>query len=294
MEESPDMDALYNNTMSSYNRLMPTMQPILYVTNETELHGKRAKQAKESGWMVRVVSKQINGLPVIKHMMADAMEAVPSATYFGYVNPEMLFDEGLVFTLKEITKDISANDTLFAIGREIIANIHGVNELYAPSVLRRLAYDILINLSEDTKLDYFLVSRSFDWSPVPDLVALVPGAANWLIVWSIVNDYFVYDITNTALAVRQRDSIITDKQLERHTLARVHVGLNDVIAGHYAGYPNDLARADCAPLYTKFTNAIASQKYIAVDTRQVVGCDVTKLSVKPTDLITVGNNVVHV
>ena len=220
MEDSLLKNLIYNNTMTAWTALMPTFTPVLYVTNETS---RRALQVKQKGWVVRLAPRSDNNLPIIKNMIQDVMTLYPKTPYFGYASTDLLFDESLIFTIKEISKYgnivedgerdlIFQNRTKVFVGRQIVANVYGVEELRYTNNIRRLGYDLLVNLADDKTLSYFVATRDFRWDRVPDLVAIAPESVNWLLAWSLLMNYNVYDVTNTALVVQQTDSSVKGKK----------------------------------------------------------------------------------
>ena len=89
---------VYTNTIRNWAEFLPTIQPVLFTTFES---GPLIDIAKQYGWHV-YPAPEVNpyGIPVLKSLFQSEYKYYKGAYLFGFANGDMLFDDGLLKTIK--------------------------------------------------------------------------------------------------------------------------------------------------------------------------------------------------
>ena len=190
---------IYKNTIRNWERLKPWVQPVLYyLPGEDSL----IDFAKAHGWDVLEVPKLSKAkVPILRHMFLKAREKY-TTPFYCYTNGDILFDDGLVKTLKVLKPVTSKMKQVLIVGRR-------TNYKVSPGQVIDSFDDIRASskkgqLFGTNAQDYFIsTSRGYPWETIPDFVVGRVGYDNWLVVTAIVKKMVVIDTTKTIIALHQ-------------------------------------------------------------------------------------------
>ena len=190
---------IYKNTIRNWERLKPWVQPVLYyLPGEDRL----LDFAKAHGWDVMEVPKLSKAkVPVLRHMFLKAREKY-TTPFYCYTNGDILFDDGLIKTLKVLKPVTSKMKQVLIVGRR-------TNYKVSPGQVIDSFDDIKASskkgqLFGTNAQDYFIsTSRGYPWETIPDFVVGRVGYDNWLVVTAIVKKMVVIDTTKTVIALHQ-------------------------------------------------------------------------------------------
>ena len=191
---------IQTNILRNWALLRPVVQPVLYSTYDD---GPLIEFAKQLGWHI-LRSRKVTefNAPYLKDIYESAMDAY-DAPFYGYCNGDILFDSGIVKTLREVERRLYALNTTMVTGRRINVkmNLSVVTPLFQLSDVTDKARTgtIMRPYAED----YFFVTRDFPWHVVPDVVIGRPAYDNFLVAIAIKQNVSVIDATKTLLAFHQ-------------------------------------------------------------------------------------------
>lgn len=154
------------------------------------------------GWIVRSVPKVSCGdVPVLKFMILDAMKLFPKSNFYGFANSDILFDSGLIETLKGTKHLVPAQFPLLILGQRTNLNVmRGVRFTNPDSVLQAAKNG---SLMKGIAIDYFITNTLFPWNKVPDLVVGRITYDNWMVYFGISQNAIVIDASKTLTALHQ-------------------------------------------------------------------------------------------
>ena len=216
---------IYKNTIRNWERLKPWVQPVLYyLPGEDSL----LDFAKAHGWDVMEVPKLSKAkVPVLRHMFLKAREKY-TTPFYCYTNGDILFDDGLIKTLKVLKPVTSKMKQVLIVGRR-------TNYKVSPGQVIDSFDDIKASskkgqLFGTNAQDYFIsTSRGYPWETIPDFVVGRVGYDNWLVVTAIVKKMVVIDTTKTVIALHQTgtDGNFAGKKI--YSLCRLCIALMTLV-----------------------------------------------------------------
>ena len=233
---------IYKNTIRNWERLKPWVQPVLYyLPGEDSL----LDFAKAHGWDVLEVPKLSKAkVPILRHMFLKTREKY-TTPFYCYTNGDILFDDGLIKTLKVLKPVTSKMKQVLIVGRR-------TNYKVSPGQVIDSFDDIKASskkgqLFGTNAQDYFIsTSRGYPWETIPDFVVGRVGYDNWLVVTAIVKKMVVIDTTKTIIALHQTG-----------------------IDGNFAGKKNYSLCRLCVTLMTQpFVTVVANSLNIFVKNKQ--------------------------
>ena len=189
----------HNNTLRNWNSLKPYVYPILYTDEEYVRN-----EAIEKGWKVRPIQAKEEkfGIPFLRHMYTDAMN-VSNSTFYAYANADILFSDTLLFSLQAFLQSTFRKDIpALIVGRRMNVEFMTEKEALTWHSIHNTTRKRGQIFSQDAE-DYFITSRNYPWTAMPDVVIGRVGYDNWLVLNSKHVGYITIDATNTLLAVHQ-------------------------------------------------------------------------------------------
>ncbi|XP_071087495.1 uncharacterized protein [Haliotis cracherodii] len=241
----PSNDKKYevrNITLKNWANLRPHIRPVFFSTN-----GKDTKDIIRHGWEVLPVTKiAASGAPVLKYMYLDVIRKFKSKLY-SYSNGDILFDDGLIRTLKTVVSSyFPPSNPILIIGQRTnvlrVTADEGTN-MDSLSTIARQRGKLFLTVAED----YFITDSTFPWGHIPAIVIGRPAYDNWLVLNSCQHDHTVIDATASILAVHQ-----TTKAGNFEGMTRKNNDYNAGLLRNLYKYIKFAAGAtSCAPLVTK-------------------------------------------
>ena len=183
--------------------MLPFVQPVLFAT---DFRSPLVRLAVRLGWHVyRVPRANGLGTPFLKDMFAHLRALHNASDYYGYANGDILFDDGMLATLRNLQSKLAALPNQLVIGRR--TNVHvdyeSLTPIYRHNDLKKLVRAQNTNLFISDAEDYFVMAGAFPWHAVPDLIIGRPGYDNFLVATAITHNVSVIDASRTVLAVHQ-------------------------------------------------------------------------------------------
>ncbi|XP_067651731.1 uncharacterized protein [Haliotis asinina] len=228
-----------NNTLKNWAKLKPHVRPVFFSCNM-----KEANDIIQHGWEVLPVSKTAAlGVPVLKYMFLDAIRRFKS-NFYAYSNGDILFDEGLINTLRTVVSAYfpPTNPILITGQRTNVQNVTAAEatKMERLSTIAKQRGKLFITLAED----YFITDSTFPWGKIPGIVIGRPAYDNWLVLNSCKHDHTVIDATATILAAHQTTKVGNYEGTTRRS-TNFNFGL---LYGLYRTVKYTAGSTSCAPL----------------------------------------------
>lgn len=198
------------NTLRNWAKFLPGMQPILFTDLPSPYY---ERPAREDGWLVHdVPASNKQGTPFLHDMVrvlvgSDTPPSPHNATFYGFANGDILFDDSLPATLQAVAAHFSHLPTdrpVMVTGRRTNVK-YAVNSSYEPLmdffVIRELKRKGRLFRSDAE--DYFFFTPDFPWSALKPVVVGRPGIDNYLVAMAKRLNVTVIDATGTLTAVHQ-------------------------------------------------------------------------------------------
>lgn len=190
---------IHSNVLHNWAQFMPQIVPVLF---DSKTDSELAKVALGLGWMVLPVPrKNQQGTPYLKEMYSTA-KIVSESVFYGFCNGDLLFDQGLVATLKSITSLLDQLHTTMIIGQRSNFYINN-RELYSATNISRIAKKEGKLFRLDAQDYFFMAHNTYPWDRVPNVVIGRPAYDNFLVATAIAAGVSVVDATRTLLALHQ-------------------------------------------------------------------------------------------
>ena len=196
--DNSDKYLVHNLTVRNWLSLSPFVIPVIF-TNESDV----ADECRRMGWEVFPVRvAAADGIPVLKYMFQDVMEAF-NTTFYAYSNGDILYTDGLIDTLVALVNShIDIQTPVMLVGKR--TNVDNVTESEGSS------YENLTAIAKSRgKLftgyaeDYFITPRVYPWKDIAEVVIGRRAYDNWLVYYARKQKQVVIDATSTLLAVHQ-------------------------------------------------------------------------------------------
>ena len=143
--------------------------------------------------------------PVLKSMFLDAYKKFDS-TFYGYVNADILFNKGIIDTLRTIrsSRFFKGKKRILISGRRVDLELEklGVKEISTPQEVEDLVHKG--SLSYGYAEDFFITTATYPWEFIPDLVIGRPKYDNFFVYMSRLHNVLVIDASWTVIALHQR------------------------------------------------------------------------------------------
>lgn len=229
----------YQNSARMYFELREHVQPFLAINNNLDKE-KEAQPSDTQIWLnaghsmesvVNITETNPYGTPYLGSLISQVETACPQTTSFiGYVNGDILFDQGLINTLELLKMWItdentpSQNRRIMVVGRRSNHNLAGTLKLKDISSAQS-------TLFIPAAQDYFIMTRSLiDWAQIPSFVIGRRGYDNALVDWAYHFATLV-DATATITALHQ-STADGDRAGWSNKDADFNVKLPDVVFDH--------------------------------------------------------------
>ena len=230
-ENNKARDLVYHNTIRNWASFRPMINPVLFTNNEA-VKGT----IKEHGWNSLPLSRiSADGIPILKYMYLTAMDNFES-DFYGFVNSDILFHGNLLKTLVTAKYSLDLSQPMLITGsRYNVDNVTGVEA--------EDRGDLLILAQERGELflpwaaDYFITTRTFPWTDIPEIIISGLGFDNFMILFARERKFLVIDGTKTITAIHQ-----TTK------------------AGNFEGFSKSYARYNLDLLNQLFNRTLALEK----------------------------------
>ena len=204
-KNNPNKSEIHQEVINNWLSLGNDIQPVFFYNQSNPMMWESL--ALHKGWIGIPLGKTNKyGTPMLKDFYATITNRIKSQ-FYGYCNGDILFDNGLRNTLKQILihKKILNNSAL-VIGRRTNIEYQDYhtfklsNPNYTKS-LHQIANSKGILFTEWAE-DYFFVylPQHFPWDDIKDIVIGRPGYDNYLVSEAIKQNVSVIDTTNTILA----------------------------------------------------------------------------------------------
>ena len=196
-------EIIYNNTIHNWAAFLPKIQPVLFSTFS---NASIMEMAKSQGWHILSCPK-VNeyNMPFLKDMYVEVTRLY-NATLYGFVNGDIMFDQGLEETLVTIGDEMKFYKEILATGQrwnyhKKISSWNAIS--WRPSAIPQLAKHPAAHLYMDYAEDYFFVSRTFPWPRFKDIVIGRRAYDNYLVARSNQLNVLTVDMTGTVHALHQ-------------------------------------------------------------------------------------------
>ncbi len=243
---SKSKEYVQSNTLRNWAQFQPKVRLILFSSFTT---GPLIDLATELGWIVRAVPK-VNefGTPYLKEMYQDAME-MSLSHFYGYINGDILFTEGLMDTLQVISNNLRVNRSTCSMVIGIRTNVdmdpNVTTPFYKFADIEKAAAE-RGTIFRPYAQDYFMMScPMFPWDKLIHVVIGRPAYDNYLVAMATKYQVQLVDATSTILAFHQTGvegnhagSLNIDHEFNRRAIGPFH-------------YSKGLVQ--CAAFYTKHT-----------------------------------------
>ncbi|ELU10507.1 hypothetical protein CAPTEDRAFT_223807 [Capitella teleta] len=176
--------------------MKPHVHPVLMVQGDDRWVPRVAEQF---GWTVWRLNE--TGPPRIRVMFQDAVSHFDSK-FYAFCNADILFDKGLIETLRSL-EEFQFPDGLLVAGQRHNLKVESFQDHLKPG----MALSPWIHHAElfgPDAQDYFISTKNgFPWERVPDLVIGRPAYDNWLLTQALVWGITLVDATDTVFALHQ-------------------------------------------------------------------------------------------
>ena len=230
-ENNKARDLVYNNTIRNWASFKPMINPVLFTNNEAV-----KEKVKYHGWHSLPLSRTSeDGIPILKYMYLTAMDNFES-DFYGFVNSDILFHGNLLKTLVTAKFSLDLSQPMLITGSRY--NVDNVTDVEAEDRgnLLRLAKE-RGELFLPWAADYFITTRAFPWTDIPEIIISGLGFDNFMILFARERKFLVIDGTKTIPAIHQ-----TTK------------------AGNFEGFSKSYARYNLDLLNQLFNRTLALEK----------------------------------
>ena len=208
--DRPEKEFIYTNTIKNWASFLPRIQPVLFTTFK---NGRIIELAKKHGWYV-FPNPAINQfkMPVLKKMYLFAYKTF-NASFYGFANGDILFDEGLMRTLLKLDTHLDTIDVSLLYGMRRNYNIsRTTNYTLTPiwpqkqvSVLAHPKHSEVFRPEKGDAMDYFFVTQYYPFEYLLPLVISRQGFDTYFVTMSNLLNLTTIDGTGSVMAVHQTD-----------------------------------------------------------------------------------------
>ncbi len=192
---------IYYNTIRVWGLLQPFVQPVIFCE---EMDADIKWMFQHHGWKILPVPVYRYGVPVLSKMFTKVISLF-DASFYGYANGDILFDESLTLTLISLQQEYYVAKDTFIIGRRLNHDTTVQDSIASLDQLRTMARNASIFMSQ--AMDYFITTRKgFLWSGIPDFVVGKRGNDNWIVMHALRHSAMTIDTTNSVLSLHQSDA----------------------------------------------------------------------------------------
>lgn len=192
------------HAVANWASLRPRVHVVLFAQFP---HSNLSEMARQADWdLIQLTRWNEQRTPFLKDMFNTVFQRYNS-TFYGFANGDILFDDSLIETLREVKrrlKDVFKHNAL------LIGSRRNMKFSVEEATRAELSKSNLASMSTKNgnmdgwyAQDYFFFTRdsSLNWSSVADVVIGRPGYDNYLVAKAIDSEVNVIDATKTLLAV---------------------------------------------------------------------------------------------
>ena len=200
-DDDPDGVNIRINVLHNWSRMRPEAKLILFVWHDG-IPPNLASTARSLGWTVKLLRRvSHSGKAFVKDLYRAAMEQ-HDTPFYGFVSGDILFDGGLLTTLRLVRAELPFLGSTMVIGRRHNAFVGDDTRVSSFSDVARLAKDHGLLYRVDV-LDYFVTSRGYPWPHFADVTVGRPAFDSYIAGLAVINGMKVVDATATVTALHQ-------------------------------------------------------------------------------------------
>ena len=212
---------VHNNTIMNWAKLKPHVNLLLF-TNDSHW----SDTARRHGWdVIPPTNNSFPDRPPVLKEMFEAAKARYDTLWYGYVNADILFTDGLLTHLTVLTNNHNATHRrIMLTGRRTnVQNVSLIDPL-SDNKLLSMAKSNGTLYKEDAE-DFFITTKSFPWDTILPVVVGRPAYDNWLVAEARCRmQTDVIDVSDTLLALHQ--TTIKGGNLEGHSHKENDINFN--------------------------------------------------------------------
>ena len=193
MFKSNEKDPVTNKVFTLWNSWRPAIQPLVFASDEMR------EDARKFDWPILPEgpkNPKCLGPPLFPNMYIEAMKYY-NATFYGYSNADMVYDDGLIHTFNALLK----NKTLLAKPLLITGTrIDFDFEKYGRLIISSKDVELLAPQGEQRRyaMDYWITTKTFPWKDVIPLSAGKPMFGRWTLAFAMEHkDIIMIDTSKT-------------------------------------------------------------------------------------------------
>ena len=205
---------IQRNTLLNWAQFIPLVQPVLFLSQSTEPTYR--EMAERLGWHVYSVPKANRyGTPFIYDMVMTILNGTYNATFYGFANGDILFDNSLISTLTAVSSARTFASPIMITGRRtnVKLNDSRTAELVVDdqSLVNKLSREEG-RLYGTNAEDYFIFSKDISRLLfIKQLVFGRPAYDNYLVSMAKKRKVNVIDATRTLIALHLQSTSEPDE-----------------------------------------------------------------------------------
>ena len=199
------------NVIKNWAFYHPNVATVLFTDSKDVLVDQ---SARAFNWTVLPRVQQKGKVLPLKKMFLQVQNIFPNSKFYGYINGDLVFGEGLIKTVSTVYRTLEDLDNALVLG---IKNRYIVNEgqkLFEPSEVNNIIKTKSSHLQPDFDENFLLAHSQFPWQHIPDLVIGRSVYDNYLVALALRHEFAVIDSTRTLIALDQMTSDVTLMQSE--------------------------------------------------------------------------------
>ena len=247
-KNDPNKSEIHHEVINNWLSLGNDIQPILFYNQSDPMIWDNL--ALNMGWIGLPIGRTNKyGTPKLKDLYVKVTKTIISE-FYGYCNGDILFDDSMKNTLKQILKQNTVSKrSALVIGRRTNIEYQDYHTFKVSHHNHTNLLDQVANSKGSLYIegaeDYFFVHmpRTFPWNHIKDVVIGRPYYDNYLVSEAIKHNVSVIDATNTILSVH-----LTGLDGNHAGSRNIDKAYNIDLIGNT--YPYGLGRTSSAQYYT--------------------------------------------
>ena len=194
MFKSAEKDPVSNIILKLWNSWRPTIQPLVFTSDDA-----MKRDAMKFGWPHLPEGPKnpaCLGPPLFPNMFIDTMKNY-NATFYGFSNGDMVYDDGLHLTFNALLKNKTLLDKpLLITGTRIDLDFEKYGRLLRTPEDARLL--VPFGMKRNFAMDYWITTKTFPWTDVLPLTVGKPMFGRWTLAFAMENkDVIMIDTSKT-------------------------------------------------------------------------------------------------
>ena len=244
MFKSTEKDEVTNLVLDMWKSWKPTVQPLMFAS-DIEVIGN----SLQHDWPTLPEPRKnpaCFGPPLFPDMFIETMRNY-KATFYGFANADIVFDDGLAHTVKALSEIKSlVEKPVFIIGKRIIFDYMKYGHLL------RKPEDVyaLKHLGEEIhwSSDYWITTRSFPWSEMLPLTVGRPFFDRWTMAYANENENIT--VIDTSATIKAMHMTTQDGNFSSWLKPGNDCNVNLIMEGFPKVDQMGMGRPECASLET--------------------------------------------